>query len=194
MAEKLANKLILPQFNPLDYVKQKVVNCDGVKDLLIEKERIKTLADETNGLLKKNVYKNYTQFIETAKEISYLENEMYHLSHMLTEQQNLLTSLLDISIAAPKDSESKTLHESETDEENNKNLSLLLEKVEGCATVLEVRGRTILYNGEMVELGVSDCKVIQTVYCVLLDEVLMFATKVENSRGPMQYRYFAKIK
>ncbi|CAL1296570.1 unnamed protein product [Larinioides sclopetarius] len=191
MADNLPAKLISASFDPLDYVKQKTITCNGVKDLLGEKDRIKNLAEETNGLLKKNVYKNYTQFIETAKEISYLEGEMYQLSHMLAEQQTLLTSLLDFSIAAPKDSESKISHEAETDEENNKNLSLLLEKVEGCATVLEVRGRTILHSEEMMELGVSDCKPIQTVYCVLLDEGLMFATKVENSRGPMQYRYQA---
>ncbi|XP_015927483.1 exocyst complex component 8 [Parasteatoda tepidariorum] len=191
MADSLANKLISPEFNPLEYVKRKVLDCNGVKELLVEKDCIKSLADETNSLLKKNVYKNYTQFIETAKEISYLEGEMYQLSHLLAEQQSVLTSLLDVSIAAPKDAESTTVGESETDEENNKNLSLLLEKVEGCATVLEVRGRTVLHNGELVELSVSDYKPLHTVYCVLLDEGLMFATKVEDSRGPMQYRYQA---
>lgn len=188
MTDRLTERLITEEFNPLDYVKQKIIDCSGVEDLLNERDRIQKLAEETNGLLKKNVYKNYTQFIETAKEISYLEGEMYQLSHMLAEQQTVLTSLLDVSIAATKDTESKIIGEKESDEENNKNLSLLLEKVEGCATILEVRGRTVLFNGEMMELGVSDLKPFQTVYCVLLDDGLMFATKVEDSRGPMQYR------
>lgn len=30
------------------------------------------------------------QFIETAKEITHLESEMYQLSHLLTEQKSLL--------------------------------------------------------------------------------------------------------
>lgn len=188
MSDRLTDKLITEEFNPLDYVKQKIIDCTGVEDLLNERDRIQKLAEETNGLLKKNVYKNYTQFIETAKEISYLEGEMYQLSHMLAEQQTVLTSLLDVSVAASKDTESKIIGEKESDEENNKNLSLLLEKVEGCATILEVRGRTVLYNGDMIELGVNDLKAFQTVYCVLLDDGLMFATKVEDSRGPMQYR------
>lgn len=191
MSDRLTDRLITEEFNPLDYVKQKIFDCTGVEDLLNERDRIQKLAEETNGLLKKNVYKNYTQFIETAKEISYLEGEMYQLSHMLAEQQSVFTSLLDVSIAASKDTESKIIGEKETDEENNKNLSLLLEKVEGCATILEVRGRTVLFNGEMMELGVNDLKSLHTVYCVLLDDGLMFATKVEGSRGPMQYRYQA---
>ncbi|XP_054714225.1 exocyst complex component 8-like [Uloborus diversus] len=191
MANNLASQLIKEEFNPLDYVKKQVTECNGAVDLLSERERIHKLAEETNGLLKKNVYKNYTQFIETAKEISYLEGEMYQLSHMLAEQQTVLNSLLEVSIAASKDSELKISRDKETDEENNKNLSLLLEKVEGCATILEVRGRTVVYNGEMLELGVNDYKPIHTVYCVLLDDGLMFATKIENSRGPLQYRYQA---
>jgi hypothetical protein len=52
--------------------------------------------------LKKNVYQNYKQFIETAKEISYLESEMYQLSHMITEQRNLLTCLMETSILGEK--------------------------------------------------------------------------------------------
>ena len=35
------------------------------------------MADDTNNQLKKNVYQNYSQFIETAKEISHLESDMY---------------------------------------------------------------------------------------------------------------------
>lgn len=34
------------------------------------KQKVQILADETAHSLKKNVYKNYSQFIETAKEIS----------------------------------------------------------------------------------------------------------------------------
>lgn len=44
-------------------------------------------------MLKLNVYKNYLQFIETAKEISHLESEMYQLSQLLCEQRSLLNAL-----------------------------------------------------------------------------------------------------
>lgn len=43
---------------------------DGEDMLLETKQNVQILADETAQALKKNVYKNYSQFIETAKEIS----------------------------------------------------------------------------------------------------------------------------
>lgn len=42
----------------------------GEEELLTMKQKVQILADETAHSLKKNVYKNYSQFIETAKEIS----------------------------------------------------------------------------------------------------------------------------
>lgn len=44
--------------------------CVGGIELHQQRTKIQALADETNNILKKNVYHNYTLFIETAKEIS----------------------------------------------------------------------------------------------------------------------------
>jgi hypothetical protein len=46
----------------------------GEEELLTMKQKVQILADETAHSLKKNVYKNYSQFIETAKEISSKSN------------------------------------------------------------------------------------------------------------------------
>ena len=45
---------------------------NGIGRIELQQHRnvIQSLAKETNSKLKKNVYDNYTQFIETAKEIS----------------------------------------------------------------------------------------------------------------------------
>ena len=43
---------------------------DVYQDLLEHRQRVQKLSDDTSVALKKNVYRNYTQFIETAKEIS----------------------------------------------------------------------------------------------------------------------------
>lgn len=64
-----------------------------------------TLSEDTHSQLKRNVYQNYKQFIDTAKEISFLESEMYQLSHMITEQRNILTNLGQTSILGDKVSE-----------------------------------------------------------------------------------------
>ena len=61
-----------------------------------------TLLEDTHLQLKKNVYQNYGQFIDTAKEISFLESEMYQLAHMITEQRNLLHELMDASVLGDK--------------------------------------------------------------------------------------------
>ena len=44
---------------------------NGQEDALLEtKQKVQVLSEKTAQELKKNVYKNYTQFIETAREIS----------------------------------------------------------------------------------------------------------------------------
>ena len=43
---------------------------DGEEKIEKAHSKIQELAEETSVALKKNVYKNYSQFIETAKEIS----------------------------------------------------------------------------------------------------------------------------
>lgn len=44
--------------------------CDTDAELQDHRKRIQALSEETAVSLKKNVYKNYMQFIETSKEIS----------------------------------------------------------------------------------------------------------------------------
>ena len=48
--------------------------CDTDAELQDHRKRIQTLSEETAISLKKNVYKNYMQFIETSKEISCILN------------------------------------------------------------------------------------------------------------------------
>jgi len=87
----------------------------GGQELQQQRKTIQGLSESTNVLLKKNVYKNYMQFIETAKEITHLESEMYQLSHLLTEQKSLLEVLATTNILgdpvenAPLDKEQEVI-------------------------------------------------------------------------------------
>ncbi|XP_076355366.1 exocyst complex component Exo84 isoform X2 [Tachypleus tridentatus] len=119
---------------------------------------------------------------------NYLESEMYQLSHMLTEQQAILSTLMDISITGEKGSKSE-VQSDKKEEESRKNLSSLLEKVEGCANLLEVRGRYVVHSGDLMELDNVHYKVVQRVHAVLLNDGLMLATWISNRRGPAQYRF-----
>lgn len=92
-ASRLRRQLESGGFEARLYVKQLSQQSDGDRDLQEHRQRIQALAEETAQNLKRNVYKNYRQFIETAREISYLESEMYQLSHLLTEQKSSLESI-----------------------------------------------------------------------------------------------------
>lgn len=81
-----------------------------VETLKEHRVRVQAEADEVNFALKRNVYKNYALFINSAKEISLLKTEMYSLSRLLNEQQTLLESLTDLSVSGDR-SHSLTLNE-----------------------------------------------------------------------------------
>ncbi|XP_023224533.1 exocyst complex component 8-like [Centruroides sculpturatus] len=191
MAVALANRLSSLTFNPHEYVKELNEVCEEVEDLLSARQRIVNVAEETNGQLKKNVYKNYTQFIETAKEISYLESEMYQLSHMLTEHQSVLNSLREISITGDKVSDATERNSEIKEEDGRKNLSTLLEKIEGCVSILEVQDRYLIHSGDIMELNTSDYTPIQRIHAILLNDVLVLASWLPMRRGPVQYKFHA---
>ena len=129
-----------------------------------------TLSESTHSQLKKNVYQNYRQFIDTAKEIGFLEKEMYQLSHMITDQRNLLLELTQFNVSGDSvvanelvvssigedEEKEKKEKENEKNVKSNRNdfeqgrnrLMGLLEKVEDSAHVMDVPTRFLLHNGK----------------------------------------------
>merc|ERR1712223_663985 len=93
----------------------------GGHELHQQRSNIQTLLEDTHLQLKKNVYQNYGQFIDTAKEISFLESEMYQLAHMITEQRNLLHELMDASVLGDKPSITEDTSNAEEDNLKSKN-------------------------------------------------------------------------
>ena len=66
----------------------------GEDDLEEMRKKVHTLAEDTAIALKKNVYKNYSQFIETAKEISSIlvkNSVSVLLKHYNTKKAQLLS-------------------------------------------------------------------------------------------------------
>ena len=67
---------------------------------------------------------------------------MYQLSHLLTDQKSVMTALLELSItgenaaaaaATPTSATSIAAAITTPEQDTNKNLAFLLEKVEGCS-------------------------------------------------------------
>ncbi|RWS22615.1 hypothetical protein B4U80_08886 [Leptotrombidium deliense] len=216
MAELTAAKLSSSAFCPETFVRELTKPSVGVDGLLSARLKVQTLVDETNALLKKNVYKNYALFIETAKEISYLKSEMYQLSHLLTEEQSLLNSLLDTSISGDKthvltanekkevaakfrgqeDSDAKmaksvSVHQFGKAQANVKELTNVLEKVEGITGILETKNRVLLHSGEMIELD-EDYKPLPNqgpVFGIILNDCLLFANSSHGSVRSLSKKY-----
>ncbi|CAB4039585.1 Hypothetical predicted protein, partial [Paramuricea clavata] len=66
----LALKISKEDFDPDQYVKDMCRNCNTHAELKEQQKKIKNLNEETAATLKRNVYRNYQQFIETSREIS----------------------------------------------------------------------------------------------------------------------------
>ncbi|XP_071145463.1 exocyst complex component 8-like [Mytilus edulis] len=185
----LARVLSKQDFDPDHFVSKQTEN--GEDQLLVMKQKIQILSDETAHALKHNVYKNYSQFIETAKEISILEGEMYQLSHILTEEKSLMSSMMEMSLVSDKAivEQPKDQTQENPEDDTRKNLAFLLEKVEGCSSVTEVPGRHLIHNGDLAELDAESFTQIQKVHAFLLNDSLMIATWLPNRRGPVRYRF-----
>ena len=172
------------------------------------------MSESTHSQLKKNVYQNYRQFIDTAKEISFLESEMYQLSHMITDQRNLLSELMQFSVSGDKvdpnaaldglgDSEDASaasegrgqgatekgqlIKNGQSDfQDGRKKLLELLDKVEGCSHVLDVPTRFLMHNADMVEMDVTENTALHRVHGYLTNDGFMVATWLPNRRGPVR--------
>lgn len=84
------------------YVRELANRCVGGHELHMHRKNIQTLAEDTNGQLKRNVYENYGRFMATAREIAFLESEMYQLSQMITAQRGLLDGMAARGILGDK--------------------------------------------------------------------------------------------
>lgn len=188
-------KFATSDFSSERYVKELARSCVGGEELQQQKEKIQTLAEETANSLKKNVYENYMQFIETATEISHLEAEMYKLSHLLSEQRTVLTTLAHASILGNENAisrESLDNHdlEAERAEEQRKNkLNTIIEKVESCMNLLDVSERNLLHEGDLLEIDAEENTALQRMHVYLFNDCLMLTSWISNRRGPMRYKF-----
>ncbi|XP_060829857.1 exocyst complex component 8 [Bombus pascuorum] len=196
MANSLAKVFAIEDFNPEKFVKELSAQCVGADELRQQRAKIQDLANNTSAQLKRNVYQNYMQFIETAKEISHLESEMYQLSQLLSEQRSLLSTLgstrttgvtfEDLSESQLEDVNDSTVKE----EEHKQKLVQLLENVEGAMSLAETPGRICLHEGSLLELDPLEGTPLKRVHAYLFNDILMIASWLANGsrRGPPKYK------
>lgn len=128
-----------------------------------------------------------------------LKNEMYTLSNLLSDEQKMLSSLLDISISGDKGhgltatekkevaakfrNQELSLAKSESSYTLSKELQNVLEKIDGVTGILDQRNRILLMDGELTELDSNDYRPIANqgrVYAVLLNDCLILSTSFSS--------------
>lgn len=181
-------RLSSENFDIKQFVHEVAMEYDTSRDWSLHKRRIQAVADRTAQQLKQNVYTNYVLFIDSSKEISSLEAEMYQLGHYLHEQQDLTHSLQAMSIMESKPS-TQAMESAEKHEQHS--ISVLLETVEGGSIVTEVPDRYLVHSGLLYELDRESQKELGEVRAFLLNDSLMTATSVYKCRGPVKYLFQA---
>ena len=144
---EVEQKLSSDTFDVLGYIKELAKDKDSSVELKAHKKMVQSVAEQTAQKLKQNVYENYSLFINTSKEISSLEAEMYQLSHMLNEHKSLTRNLSNLALMA-----SPNLSADPGSEPEKHSIASLLETVEGCSSVTEVPGRFLIYTSHLTEL------------------------------------------
>lgn len=188
-------KFAVPEFVPERFVKELARSCVGGEELQQQKEKIQNLAEDTARALKKNVYENYMQFIETATEITHLEAEMYKLSHLLSEQRTVLATLSHASILGTDNNisreslDDRDLEAERAEESRKTKLNLIMEKVEGCMNLLDVPNRTLIHEGDILEIDPDENTALQRMHAYLFNDCLMLTCWITNRRGPSRYKF-----
>ena len=185
----LESRLASEKFDTPSYVREVARSYDSAPELKQHKRRIQTVAEQTAQKLKHNVYKNYELFIDTSKEISSLEAEMYQLSHFLHEHESLTLSLQSVSLMEDKGGLQAGVEGNKKHEKHS--ISALLETVEGGSIVTEVPGRYLVHSGRLVELDQENYEPVNLVRAFLLNDSLMIGAHIRKRRGPVRYKFKA---
>lgn len=185
----LESRLASEKFDVPNYIREVARSYDSAPELKQHKRRIQTVAEQTAQKLKHNVYKNYELFIDTSKEISSLEAEMYQLSHLLHEHESLTQALQSISLM--EDTAGLQASGEGGNKHEKHSISALLETVEGGSIVTEVPGRYLVHSGHLVELDQENYEAVNLVRAFLLNDSLMIGAHIRKRRGPVRYKFQA---
>ncbi|KAG5671753.1 hypothetical protein PVAND_001932 [Polypedilum vanderplanki] len=171
------------KFNADEYVKNLVKEMVAGSELSEFRKQLTTQKEGVSSLLKKKVFENYSQFIETAREISHLESEMYQLSHLLVDQRNLIeqikeeTTLLDDQKNIIVETESG---DKDTEQDQNKKaLAIIKEALIGYNKNIE--DKIFLHEGSLIELDPNDYRPICRSHLFLFNDILIIA-KIKHDK------------
>ncbi|CAF4037616.1 unnamed protein product, partial [Rotaria magnacalcarata] len=156
LADRLNNNLmkqskklnILLQINTSNEDQKSASKSIGSTDLMNMKRRMHLIASEAKTELKQNVYRNHTKFIETAKEVSSLESEVYQLHSLLADEKQLLNTVKELLNV-----ENKTESAEASD---NDFWETLLHHCQSLGLVAANPERRLIHSGKLLEVKLEN--------------------------------------
>uniref|UniRef100_A0A915CY08 Exocyst component Exo84 C-terminal domain-containing protein n=1 Tax=Ditylenchus dipsaci TaxID=166011 RepID=A0A915CY08_9BILA len=140
--------------------------------------------NQASETIKDIVFEHYKHFIETSKEISNLEREIYQLSTLLSEQKGLIENMMEMSGQDKKSSCNGSVHSSTSTAHNQ--LHSLMTKMDGVATILNnlKENERIVLQNQMTLLNADNMQPEHPILVVLLTNSLLIGYPTPNSKCP----------
>ena len=204
------------RFNVDTFVKRVTAESIYASSLVEVKDKLNRNSQQTAEEIKQSVYKNYTNFMETAKEVDNLEGKMSQLRLSLDEQKKLLLLIKNLNVASIADvsgggggAGNKQASQASKSSASNSStqsaaaaaaaaaatkssLSILLEQVEGCGLIAQKPGRTLIYHSDLEALHVDDYSVSHKLHAYLLSDALLL-TLPQRKRNKSMHVVVASV-
>ncbi|TKR95549.1 hypothetical protein L596_009701 [Steinernema carpocapsae] len=182
--------LLTDNFNAAEYVKDKlsgVRNGEETRHLQSIRTWGNSIKNSSAEEMKEMIFDNYKQFIESSKEITHLEREIYQLSSLLADQKMLIENLKEMCGDERTSNASVPLYNGPggVGLANSTPMQTLLQKLDGVASVLDSLKHTdrILLQNEMVQLDADTMQPLHPVYLVLLTDRVLIGSPGNGSAG-----------
>jgi hypothetical protein len=167
------------EFNAPEYVAdflRSVRPGEEAKRLHKLRQSLTNRSNNAADQIKDIVFDHYKQFIDTSKEISKLEKEIYQLSTLLTDQRHLLEGLMQMTGLDKRSSCSASLTTSSgLSSQQSHQLQTLMNRMDDIAPILNSAGEQerIILQGQLLMLDPETLNPKHTVYIVLLSNNLL---------------------
>ncbi|CAF0815442.1 unnamed protein product [Adineta ricciae] len=141
-------RFLEPKFEPESFVQSIASKSIGSADLMNMKRRMHLISSEAKTELKHNVYRNHTKFIETAKEVSSLESEVYQLHSLLADEKQLLNTVKELLNVESKADTSET--------SDTESWETLLHHCQSLGLVSVSPERRLIHSGKLLEVKLEN--------------------------------------
>uniref|UniRef100_A0A5S6QFB0 Exo84_C domain-containing protein n=1 Tax=Trichuris muris TaxID=70415 RepID=A0A5S6QFB0_TRIMR len=158
---------------------------DVVRNLRALRSATQGLSESYTDLLKKNVFYNYDQFIETARQVLKLEGELSTFGQLLGDQKVLVESMMSYPF-------SQTIGElrsfTQRMPERRNLVQQLLDTVENCQ-LRENPERELVFESDLTQLNPENMLALKIVHAFLFTDGLMLTTFAPKRLSSVRYRF-----